>query len=125
MNAQLEELAQYIRLTVPQSKFIEGLQIKETAGVVSFRWQGREFLVKPSLEVFESKGTNVFITGASALMQLAFIKKDKNKKVLEAVLDSITRAEDLIKAMQTENGLKLLGTVKQSLIKLGAPPTKT
>lgn len=125
MNVQLEELAEYIRRAVPQSRLIENLQVKEKADVVSFRWQGREFLVKPSLEVFESKGTNVFITGASVLMQLTFAKKDKNKKVIEVVLESIARAEDLIKGRQTENALNLLKTVKQSLVRLGALPSKT
>ena len=118
MSVQLEELAEFIRRVVPKSDCIENLRIQEASGMVSFLWQGQEFLVKPSLEVFEQKGAKLFITGASALMQLVLMKKNRNQTVIEAVLNALKEVEELVKADKTENGMTLLASAKQSLQKL-------
>lgn len=115
MNSSLEEVAQYVRQTLPQSKAIQNLQLRADIGALTFRWNGREFLVKPSLEVFELKGPNVIITGASMLMQAALMTKNKNEKVIVAMVDTMKQAEDFIKANQKDNGLSLLATVKKTM----------
>lgn len=118
-SQQLEELAQYIRATLPQPRTILDLQIKDPPGVVNFNWQGRDFMVKPPYEVLEVKGEKLFITGASTLMQLVLMKKNRNEKVVEAVLGTLAQAEDLIgNPLNREKGLALLGSVKQTLQKL-------
>jgi hypothetical protein len=120
MNQQLEELAQYIRQTLPQSKSIAHLHIDEKISAVRFTWHAREFIVKPNLTVLELKGVNLYVTGASMLMQAAFMKKDKNEKVLGVVEETLQQVEDLLSKHQTEKGLKLLDSVKQTLHRLSA-----
>lgn len=121
MIETLEQLAQYIRETLPQPKSIVNLQAKDKTDVVTFHWQGREFLVKKSLDVLEVRSNNLYITGASMLLQSVLTKKGRNEKVIESVLDALKQAEDLISSKrQTESGLKLLGTVKSTLSKLAA-----
>jgi hypothetical protein len=122
MNPKLEELAQYIRQTLPQSKSIAHLHIDEKIGAVRFSWHAREFIVKPSLEVLELKGQHLYVTGASMLMQAAFLKKDKNEKVLGVVEETLQQVEDLLLKRETDKGLKLLGSVKSTLQKLAAAP---
>ena len=68
MTLTLPELVVYIRQTVPQSKAIVHLEIKEAMEAVTFDWQGRQFLVKPSLQVLETKNSKLYITGASILV---------------------------------------------------------
>jgi hypothetical protein len=113
----LEELVQYIRETLPQSKMITHLRLNEPAGVVTFSWQGRDFAVKKSLEVLEMKGNNLYVTGATMLMQSAFMKKDKYGKVLDAVVETIQRVEEMAKT-NPDNAVSLLSSVKQTLKRL-------
>src|ERR1041384_2214248 len=115
----LNELAQYIRETLPQAKTITNLQVNDQAGVITFHWQGREFLVRKSMDVLEVKGKNLFLTGASMLLQTVLLKKNKNEKVVETAIEVLQQAEDLIGSKrQVEAGLKLLTTVKGTLTKL-------
>jgi hypothetical protein len=118
MDPKLEELAQYIRQTLPQAKSITRLQINEQARIVTFTWHAREFIVKPTYEVLELKGNNLFITGASMLIQAAFTKKDKNEKVLTAIGETLLQVEEMASKHQTERALTLLETVKQTLQRL-------
>lgn len=119
MIESLEQLAQYIRQTVPQPKAILNLNVKEKLGVVTFVWHAREFVVKKSLEVLELKGQNLYVTGATMLMQSALMTAGKSETVIESVVDAIRQAEDLIKDdQQKDSGLRLLGTVKATLRKL-------
>lgn len=118
MDPKLEELAQYIRATLPQAKAISHLNINEQARIVTFTWHARQFIVKTSYEVLELKGTTLFITGASMLIQAAFTKKDKNEKVLTAVGETLEQVMDMTNKHQTEKALSLLDIVKQTLQKL-------
>jgi hypothetical protein len=119
MIQTLDELAQYIRQNLPQPKSITNLQLKENAGMVTFHWQVREFVVKRSLEVLEIKGQNIFITGASMLMQSALMKADKNEKIIDSLVDALRQAEDLLTDQrERDSGLKLIGTVISTLKKL-------
>jgi hypothetical protein len=119
MIETLDELAQYIRQAVPDPKAILNLQIKEKTGAVLFIWHGVEFLVKPSLHVFEVRGYNLYITGISTLLQVVLMRRSQNEKVLESALDTIMEAEELIRSKnQTQGGVKLLGTVRDILRKM-------
>ena len=124
MSAELEELTQYIRQTLPQSKHIVNLQKNEGAGVVTFTWQGREFVVRPTREVFEVRGKNLYITGSSMLLHSVLLKRDTHQKVVETVLDVLVQAEDMIAGRrQTEAGLRLVDQVKGTLAKLAGKPS--
>ncbi|MBM3833851.1 MAG: hypothetical protein FJ403_11390 [Verrucomicrobia bacterium] len=119
---QLEELAQYIRQTLPQPKAITRLAIDTKANVVSYAWNAHKFLIKPSLEVLELRAINLVITGASMLMQAALMKRDKDNKVLGAIDESLRQVEDLFSNHQSEKGLALLESVKRTLEKIARPP---
>lgn len=114
---ELQELAQYVRFTVPDSKTISGLRANEQAGMVQFTWRTQHYAVKPSLEVFELKGSNVLITGASMLMQAALRTKQKNSHVIEAVVETLRTAEHTLTDNQKQ-GLALLSEVKKTLSRL-------
>ncbi len=119
MIETLDELAQYVRQAVPDPRAILNLQVKEKTGAVVFIWHGVEFLVKPSLHVFEVRGYNLYITGISTLLQVVLMRRSQNEKVLESALDTIMEAEELIRARnQAQGGVKLLGTVREILRKL-------
>lgn len=119
MIERLDQLAQYVRQTIPDSKAILNLQIKEKTGAVLFIWHGVEFLVKPSMHVFEVRGYNLYITGISTLLQVVLMRRNQNEKVLEAALESIHEAEDLIRVKnQGPAGIKLLGSVRETLSRM-------
>ena len=119
MIESLDELAQYIRQTVPDPKSILNLQIKEKTGAVVFIWHGVEFLVKPSMHVFEVRGYNLYITGISTLLQVVLMRRNQNEKVLENALETIEQAEELIRVKnQTQSGVKMLGAVRETLGKM-------
>ncbi len=122
MIETLDQLAQYVRQTVPQPKAILNLNMKEQLDAVTFVWHAREFMVKKALEVLELKGQNLYVTGATRLMQSALMTTGRSEIVLEGVLDSIRQAENLIEDdQQKESGLKLLETIKSTLRKLVGP----
>ena len=123
MDPKLEELAQHIRATLPLAKTMTHLEINEQARIVAFVWHARHFIVKTSYEVLELKGTSLFITGASILMQAVFTKKDKNEKVLTALDPILEQVQDMATKHNTEKALSLLVLVKQTFQKLiGAKP---
>lgn len=118
VNPSLDELTQYLRQTLPQANAMQNLQLRADVGAVTFRWNSRDFLVRPSLEVLELKGSNVVITGASMLMQAALLTKKRNDKLVGGMVETLRQAEDLIKANQKQNGVSLLDTVKKTLATL-------
>lgn len=113
----LTELTEYIRKTLPQSNSISHFKANDQAGVIEFAWQSRNFVVKPSLEVMEMKGKSLFITGASMLMQTAFMKRNSNEKVIDTVVNTLQQIEDLVRR-DRERGLQMLQSVKQTLGRL-------
>lgn len=114
---ELDELAQYIGKTLPDQKAMANLRTNAQAGVAEFTWHARHFVVKPTLEVFELKGQTLLITGASMLIQAALRTKDKNAKVVEAVIETLHAAEENMRGSQ-DRGLALLVEVKKTLMKL-------
>ncbi len=119
MPQSLEELTQYIRETLPQPKSILHMRPMAEAEAVSFAWNGREFVVKNSLQALEIKNDKLFVTGASMLMQLALLRRNVNEKVLGAVVESIRQAEELLNnPLHRDRGLTMLGTVKTTLKRL-------
>jgi hypothetical protein len=116
---KLDELALYLREAIPQPKMIAHLKNNEQAGVVTFSWNGREFVVKPSLEVLELKNGRVFVTGCSMLMQLTLCTRTRHEKVLAPIVEMLQQTEELINnPMNRDKGLNLIGTVKTTLKRL-------
>jgi hypothetical protein len=119
MIQSLQELIQYVRQTVPDPKAILNLKIKEKTGAVMFIWHGVEFLVKPTMQVFEMRGYNLYITGISTLLQVVLMRRSQNEKVFETALQTIQEAEDLIRVKnQTQQGVQLLASVRETLGRL-------
>lgn len=116
MTQALEELVQYIRQTVPQSKQIKHLTVDEAAKVVTFEWQSRRFAVHISLRTFELKGTQLFVTGASGLMQDLLIRKVNNREVIGEVMKTLQEIEGRVKDNQ-QQAMDLLQTVRRTLEK--------
>ena len=113
----LAELTAYVRKTLPQSNTVANFKANDQANVIEFAWQSRNFVVKTTLEVMEMKGNNLFITGASMLMQAAFMKRSSNEKIVEAIVNTLQQAEDVVRR-DRERGLALLQSVKQTLSRL-------
>ncbi|MBI4663678.1 MAG: hypothetical protein HY735_33165 [Verrucomicrobia bacterium] len=126
MIETLEQLTEHVRKHLVPASAISGWKTFEKHGFVSFRWYERDFVVKRSLEVFEVKGQNLLATGASMLMQSALSSAEKDKRVVEAIVNSIVQAEDLISdTQQRDSGFKQLENVKAILRKLGNPRGQT
>jgi hypothetical protein len=119
----LQELAEYIRKTLPQASTIANLTANDQAGVVEFGWQSRHFVVRTSLEVMEKKDKNLYITGASMLMQAAFMTRNANQKVIEGIVNTLQQVEDTVKRDQPR-GLSLLQSAKQSVARLAGKSLK-
>ncbi|MBI2946424.1 MAG: hypothetical protein HYY23_02185 [Verrucomicrobia bacterium] len=113
----LTELTDYVRKTLPQANSISHFKANDQANVIEFAWQSRNFVVKPTLEVMEMKGKNLFITGASMLMQTAFMKRSTNEKVIETIVNTLQQVEDVVRR-DRERGLQLLQSIKQTLGRL-------
>ena len=114
-----ETLAAHVRESLTPSSGLTGLKAHETHGFVSFRWYDRDFVVKKSMEVFEVKGQNLFVTGGSILLQAVLAKADYDPKIVETLVSSIRQVEDLIADDdQRDSGFKLLSTVRDTLKKL-------
>ena len=119
MPETLDDLAGYIRETLPQPRSIVNLHPMRNGAAVCFSWHDREFVVNPSLQTLEIKKDALFVTGASMLLQLALLKRSRNEKVLGAVVESLRQVEDMINnPLNREQGLDLLGSVKATLRKL-------
>lgn len=114
---ELDELTQYIKKILPDQKALSNLRPNPAANVVEFTWHARHFVVRTSLDVFELKGQTLLITGASMLISAALRTKDKNTKIVEAVIESLRAAEENMRSHQ-ERGLSLLTEVKKTLGKL-------
>ncbi len=125
MIESLEQLTQYIRETVPQSKTITHLKPVPEADAISFHWQGREFVVKRTLEVLELKGKQVFLTGASMLMQIVLTHRNRNERTIEGIVAALRESEDLIaNKTRSQAGMQLLKAAKATLAKLARVSTR-
>lgn len=119
-NDELNELIQFIRETVPQPKSILNLQIQNPPGIASFRWHQRDYIVKPSLQVFEIKGKNIFLTASSMLLQTAFMRKRGTSKALEVAVETLQQVESFINGRSIDKGVILLAGVKKTLAGLAS-----
>ena len=119
MSETLAELAQYIRETLPQPKCILHLRSMADAGAVTFAWNGREFIVKPTFQALEIKNGKLFVTGASMLLQMVLVKRTQHEKVIGGIIECLRQTEELVAASDNrDQGLNLLATVKATLKKL-------
>jgi len=117
MTLTLEDLVQYLRKNVPQPKAIKHMVADDKAKVITFEWQSRRFAVQTSLQTFELKGTGLFITGASSLLQLILTTKTRNLTVIGELYDTLSESMNLLNGDQ-KKGLSLLQSVKTSLARL-------
>lgn len=113
----LQQLEEYIRRTLPEARSIQKMRRNEQGKYIDFVWHQRHFVVKPELQVFELKDTRLFITGASMLIQASLIKKDRSERVLGAVVETIEKAEDVMRTNR-DHGLALVESVKGTLRKM-------
>lgn len=119
MIKDLEELIQYVKRTIPQSKTIQNLKSSEEGDYVSFLWKSRNFLIRKNLQVFEVKSGRVFITGASTLMQSTLVVQNHNQKTIEGIVENLQEAEHMLKgALRKEQGLRVLDGIKRTLARL-------
>ena len=115
----LDELAQYVRLTVPDSRSILHLKVNPKMGAVSFIWHGLEFIVKPTMQAFEVRGYSLYITGVSTLLQVVLTRQNVNVKVFEAALKSIEEAQEMIQVQNLHQpGMRLMASVRDTLAKM-------
>ena len=119
MIETLDELAQYVRQSLPDSRSILHLKVNPTMGAVSFIWHGLEFIVKPSLQVVEVRGYTLYLTGVSTLLQTVLMRRNANVKVLEAALKTIEEAEEMIRVQNLHQpGMKMMASVRDTLAKM-------
>ena len=114
----LEELAEFVRENIPQSKAVSHLTVNATAQIISFRWNSMEFAVRQSLEVFQVKGTRVEITAASLLLQAILQSSSRVAKLMGAVVESLGQAQDFFKRNEASKGMELLIPAKKAIEKL-------
>ena len=117
----LEDLTLHIRKVLPEPKALAHMQTNAQAGVVEFNWHSRHFVVRPTMEVYELKGKTLLITGISMLIQAALQTKDRNTKIIEAVVESLQAAEENMRTNR-ERGYSLLAEVKKILSRLAGKP---
>ncbi|GEM_PF-800621 len=126
MALTLDELSTLIPRVVPSRKELSGLKVDATANVVTFTWNKRHFLAKPTLEVFELRPDGkIYITGSSLLMTRVLLSSDRNGNTVEAVLKTLEEATDYLRANKVESGLELLGAAKKVLSSLQSAASRT
>ncbi len=119
MINSLEELTQHLKCALPQPKAILHLKSSEDGKYIKFVWNGKTFLVLKNLQVFEVKGTKVFITGASSLMQSTLMVKNYHQKSIEGMAETLAEIEGMVESVyKRERGLQMLDVVKNKLAKL-------
>ena len=120
----LEDLTRHIRKILPDPKALTHLKTNAEASLVEFGWHSRHFVVTTGLGVFELKdGRNLLITGASMLIQAALQTKDRNMKIVEAVVETLQAAEENMRTHR-ERGFALLTEVKKTLSRLAGKRAK-
>jgi hypothetical protein len=121
MIQNLSELSDYIRKNVPYPKAIMSLRVQEQAGGVVFIWQGVEFLVKQSMEAFEVRGNNIYITGLSLLLQTALRKGDQEEHRIVKVIEALSDAENFARDNQPKKAGDLVRGARDFLRRMVAP----
>ena len=120
-DQKLSDLVQYIRRILPDHRHLTHVHQNKEADIVEFTWHSRHFVVKPTLEAFELKGKTIMVTGASQLMQAALRTKDRNTKIVGAVLETIHAAEENMR-VHPDKAFVLLKQVKSTLLRLAGKP---
>ena len=119
MIESLEQLAQYVQRTIPEPRALAALKVHEQSNYVAFQWHSTQFVIKKSMQVFELKGHDIFVSGLSVLMQAALMRTERNERVISVILESMLQVQNLVaNGEDVASGLKLLSGIKQSLKKL-------
>ncbi|MBI4664030.1 MAG: hypothetical protein HY735_34975 [Verrucomicrobia bacterium] len=113
----LDELAQELRRTIPLPSSISRLEPNQVANVVELTWQSRQFVVKPSLEVFELKGRTLFVNGTSMLIQTVLARQESTSRLVKALDGALERVESLFKSRRQQDAFTLLASVKATVTK--------
>lgn len=113
----LEELEEYLRQVMPQWKSVQQLQRNQKYGFIDFKWNGHHFAVKPTLETFELKANNLYITAGSLLLHNALLTRTGNEQRIGAIVETMDKMNEILISHQQE-GLALLGSVKATLQRL-------
>jgi hypothetical protein len=122
MIQNLNQLVDHIRKTMPFPKALMNLQMKEQIGGVVFYWQGVEFLVKISLQAFEVRGNNLYITGLSTLLQLVLVRGGQEEQRIQSMLDALSNAEELVRVNnQPVRAAERVRAVRESLAHMCGP----
>ena len=122
MIPNCEQLTHHVRRNLGSAGPLALLKVHEQHGFVSFRWHERDFVVKRSMESFELKGQNLFVTGASMLMQAVLKRAEIDSVAIESIVSSIRAAEGLIgDEKERSAGIKLLANIKAALRRLSCP----
>ena len=120
-SPELAEIVQHIKRILPDQKSLTHLHANEESNFVEFVWHSRHFVVRPNLEALELKGKTLMITGASQLMQAALRTKDRNAKIVAAILETLTAAEENMRA-HPDKAYALLKQVKTTMQRLAGKP---
>ncbi len=116
----LDELVLYVKKILPNSRSIIDIEKLEKAKAIKFAWNKRHFIVKKDLTCFELKRkSDLFITGASSLIQSALTTTSVNTKGIESVIEALEETEkSLTNTIQQAKSLTLLNTARLRLEKL-------
>jgi hypothetical protein len=85
MISTLEDLVRFIRQVLPRRLALENLRMDEATSVVRFEWQKKQFVVKRSLKVFELKGSKLYMSSHSILVQTALGDAHKADRLVETL----------------------------------------
>ena len=119
----LDELVIYLRKNIPQSKAIKHLVADEKAKIVKFEWQGRHFVVQPTLQTFELKKTSLYVTGTSMLLQVILTTKTSQQTVIGDLVDKFDEALNSLKGDQ-QKGLALMHPIKATINRMAGSKSK-
>lgn len=122
----LDELAGRVRKNMPDQKNLRSVEINKDAGIVTFKWHERMFVVTLQLRVSEIKGVNLFVTGYSMLIQGILTSKVQNEQYINAAFSAIAEAEDFARAKHFDTMHQKLEAARSMLRRIiGAPPATT
>jgi hypothetical protein len=119
----LQELARYIRNTLPNPEAILQLHIKERAAGITFIWQGVEFFVNTSLYAFEVRGHTLYITGLSTLLQSVLSNRNASQKWWAMLCEQLGEAETVLRDERLiRRGVEMIRHIREAALQLALKP---
>jgi hypothetical protein len=122
----LQQVADYVRSTIPMPGAIMQMRASESAGGVTFFWQGIEFFVRESLQVFELRGNTLFITGLSSLLQTVLSRRKLDDHKFNGFVSQLSEAEALARdPRSTIRAVEILQSIRKSAEQMVGRPIRT